>query len=326
MRAVYMPRPGELGVGEFDVPEPGPGQVLVRMQYAGICGSDVHAVYRGMHRPQALGTPGYPGHEGIGVVVESRSSATAEGANVLTVPVAATGGCFAEYQVVDENYLIPAPVEDDQIQLLMAQQLGTTICAMKRFWPYPDGTGKVAAIIGMGPAGLFFLQHLVRLGFEHVIVSDRLPRRLAVARRLGADASVEAAAGALSQYVLEASAGAGADLVIEAAGYDACRAEALECVRKGGRLAFFGYPEGLSGGSLPVNLAFRKAVTMEWFSGTQEEPGLKSFRQALIQIRDKSIRVDYCCTSMHSLDAVPRIISDAHKLQFNDVKAVISVS
>ena len=88
-----MPGPGRIEMGDFPVPGITDGQVLVQMQYASVCGSDVHAVFDGFHNPDSVGRPGYPGHEGVGVVVESRSELFPPGTPVLTVPHGPDGGC-----------------------------------------------------------------------------------------------------------------------------------------------------------------------------------------------------------------------------------------
>jgi L-iditol 2-dehydrogenase len=150
MRAAQLVAPGRLDVGEFPVPEPAPGQVLVRTIRASICGSDTHVVFDGFEPDELPGRPGYPGHEGVGEVVASLSAELRPGDLVLTVPVPAESGCFAEYQAIDERSVIKLPADGDPVRLLMAQQLGTTILAMRRFW---SGRGAAAAtLIGAGSA------------------------------------------------------------------------------------------------------------------------------------------------------------------------------
>ena len=71
MRAASLVRSGVVEVRDFPIPQPGPDQVLVKMHYSSICGSDVHVIFDGFHNPELLGRPGYPGHEGIGIVAAS---------------------------------------------------------------------------------------------------------------------------------------------------------------------------------------------------------------------------------------------------------------
>jgi L-iditol 2-dehydrogenase len=286
-----MPRPGVLDVGDF--PDPvltRDGDVVVQMQYASVCGSDLHMLYDGLHREDQIGKAGYPGHEGVGVVVESRSTRCPVGAQVLTVPPGDMGGCFAELQLIDDEHLVPLPTGADLPRLLMAQQLGTTVFAAKKFCQQP---GTTAAIIGAGSAGLFFLQLLRARGYETVLLSEPSAGRLAVAEGLGA-VPVHVPTQSLADAVLDVTAGRGADLVIETAGLDACRAEAVEAVRRGGTVGCFGYPERVGLAPFPVQRAFRKAASVLWTSGAQAEQGLSSFREAVRLIDSGSVDADFC--------------------------------
>jgi L-iditol 2-dehydrogenase len=291
MKAVRLLDVGNVVVDEVPVPKPDAGQVLVRMRRASICGSDVHVVYDGFLPDEMPGRPGYPGHEGVGEVVESRSADFGPGDAVLTVPVPTEAGCFAEYQVVAAGSLVKLPAGFEPERLLMAQQLGTTIYATRRFWPAEPG--RVAAVIGAGSAGLFFLQLLRRKGFEKLVVADLEPARLEIARELGADVVVHAPQEDVVDACRQLTDGEGADLVVEAAGYDACRAQAVDAVRERGRLGFFGFPERRERSPFPIWEAFRKAPTIEFTSGTQREPRLRSFREAVDLIARGEIEVGY---------------------------------
>ena len=152
----------------------------------------------------------------------------------------------------------------------------------------------VATIIGSGSAGLFFLQHLRRVGFEQIAIVDLEPGRLELARSLGADIVVDANDGSILDATMEASGGEGADLVVEAAGYDATRALAIECVRKWGRVGFFGYPERPGLVPFPFERAYRKAVQINHIIDTSLEEGLRSYNEALRAIADGTVDVGYC--------------------------------
>lgn len=302
MRAAFLPRTGVVDVADFPVPQIVGEQILVQMQYASICGSDVHVVFNQMHTPALLGCPGYPGHEGTGVVVASRSPRFAEGTSVLTVPLPSAGGCFAEMQAIDVTQVVRLPADQDTRRLLLAQQLGTTIYAFRKFTREGRPVPRSAAIIGCGSAGLFFLQQLRRIGTGLLLVSDRNTARLATARRLGATVAVQAPNESIVDAVRDYTNGLGADLVIEAAGYDTCRAQAVEAVRDHGTIGLFGYPERRGTSPFPVERAFRKALSVEWISGTQREPGLRSFHDAVDAISDGLIEVDHCLERMFVLD------------------------
>jgi len=291
MLAAVISAPSVIEVAEFAVPSPATDEALVKMETAAICGSDVHVLFENFARPDAIGRPGYPGHEGVGEVIESRTARFPVGTKVLTVPPGWYGGCFAQYQVVHEKWLLPLPPGGNRQQLLMAQQLGTTIYGLRKFWP---GTAATAAtVLGAGSAGLFFLQQLRHRGFEKIIVSDLEPARLDIARRLGATVTVLGAADAVVEATMAATDGTGADLVIEAAGYDVTRIQAVECARKHGKIGYFGYPERYGLSPFPFERAYRKAVTIDFIIDTALEPGLRSFAEAITAVDGGDIDVTY---------------------------------
>lgn len=319
MRAASITAPNRVEVLDFPTPvAEQPGELVVRMERASICGSDVHSAFHGFHNPVALGKPGYPGHEGIGEVVDSRSAHFPVGVRVLTVPVGNIGGCFAEYQLIDENQVIPLPADGDPARLLMAQQYGTTLYSMRMFWQ--GGNTGTAAILGAGSAGLFFLQQAKQLGFENLIVSDLNEERLKVAGRLGAQTLVHAPGESLVEAVMDVTSGVGADLVIEAAGYDKLRADAIEAVAIRGTVGFFGFPEKYGMAEFPMFDAFRKIVKIQWAGGTQSEPGLVSFRDAVEHINSGSIEVDYCLGAEYGLEDTPTAMEVARDQGHGAVK------
>src|SRR5262249_30674690 len=217
MRAARLIAPGRVEVARFRVPEPGPRQALIRMRRASICGSDVPVVFDGLEPDELPAPPRYPGHEGVGGGGPSRSDVFAAGDLVLTVPVPSQAGCFAEFQVMDETSLVGLPPDGDPARLLMAQQLGTTIYAFRRFWPMEDAEPGVATVIGAGSAGLFFLQQLRYAGWETIIVADREAASLEIARELGAATCVWAPGESVVEATMDLTGGGGAGPGVAAA-------------------------------------------------------------------------------------------------------------
>src|SRR5215212_1884115 len=151
METGLLVRPGEMVVVEVVTPSvTEPGQVLVRNLVSTICGSDVHVVYDSP--PSAAPRPGYPGHESVGNVVESSDPAFAEGDLVLAVPNLAHAAGFAQYQLLPSSMVIPLPRGTEPETAVLAQQLGTTVYGMKRFWPASaeGAAAGVAVVLGAG--------------------------------------------------------------------------------------------------------------------------------------------------------------------------------
>ena len=134
MRAARLVEPGRMVCEDAPVLEPAPGQVVVRTHMAAICGSDLHQVFmRPLGATSPPAEPGWPGHEGVGEVVESNSEGLAAGDLVLTVPGVGFQRCFADYQTLPGAWCLRLPAYDGPVEdLLMAQQFGTTIFALRR--------------------------------------------------------------------------------------------------------------------------------------------------------------------------------------------------
>ena len=284
MLAGQLVEPGRFEVVEVDPPVPAEGQVLLESQLTSICGSDLHLVYRGMYRGEYPAPPGWPGHEGVGTVLESRADDFKPGDQVLAAPQPRFGRCFAQQQVVPAGSLVHLPDGSDPGLQVLGQQLGTVVFAMRRFWPAGRDRepGGSVAIFGTGAAGLLFVQLARMAGFAKIIVSDLTESRLALAARFGATTTVHAPRQPLAEAVLDETSGAGADLVIEAVGLDSTRIECLDAVRAEGRVGYFGFPETLSTESTwSFSRAWAKRVSIEVVTGAQGEPGLASFHEAV---------------------------------------------
>jgi propanol-preferring alcohol dehydrogenase len=203
------------------VPEPGPGQILVRLKACGVCHSDVH-IWKGHVRPPSDPIPFILGHEGVGTVVALGADVTGweigasagvpwihdtcrdcdecndgmesfcqnQRAHGLNVP-----GAFSEFVVADAAYAVPLPGGLDPVALAPIMCAGVTAYgAIKRS---ALRNGETCAIFGCGGLGLYAVQIAARLG-ARVIAIDRDPAKLELARRYGAALTV-LADGALTE-------------------------------------------------------------------------------------------------------------------------------
>lgn len=291
MLAARMVAPGQFEVDEVPVPVPGDGEVLVRMALSSICGSDLHVVYGPFQPERFPGPAGSPGHEGVGFVEESRSPQFRPGDAVLTVPHLGRMTCFAEYHLAESWALVKLGPDAELSSVLMAQQLGTVVFALRRFWP--QSAGRSVTVLGAGSAGQFFVQLLKRQGFEIVVVSDPIPARRETVRMLGADHVVDPTVVSVAEVSDEVTKGRGPDLVIEAAGTELARRQAVECAAQQGRVGLFGYAERPGTEQFPYAEAWRKSLGMVLSANTQLEPGLASFREAVRLITHGEIPVSH---------------------------------
>jgi L-iditol 2-dehydrogenase len=313
-----------VGVGRVeceDVPVPtlADGEILLRTAYASICGSDLHTVF--LNTPPQPGAAGYPGHESVGQVVESRCPGFEPGDCVLTVPFPDDARCLAEFQALPGSACIGLPSTVPLSHLLMAQQLGTVVYALRG---YPlDLVGKDAAVIGQGSAGAFFTFLLRRAGAARVLVSDKSPARLAYSRQLGADIAVQAGAADFRSAVMEATGGRGAGVVVEAVGSREAFPLSLELAADGATLVWFGLPE--DGDRYPFSFTdfFRRRLTAHARFGAQGEPGLESFRYAVRLISGGSIDVAPLLSHMLPIEQVGEAFQLAHDRSDNALKVSI---
>lgn len=279
MRAGRMVDVNRMVCEETDVWAPEDGDLVVRTSFASICGSDLHIVCHGVDVPHLPCNHGFPGHEGIGEVVESKHPDFAEGDLVLTVPNAHVGTCFNEYQTLPASFCLKLPRSDiPDEQLLMAQQFGTVIWALRK--NPVDVVGKTVVILGQGSAGLFFTHLMQRAGAGTIITSDLTSNRMKVSAKMGAHHVVANRGDDLRQAVMDATRGKGADHVIEAVGRKETLLQTTDLVRVDGTMLWFGLPD--SEEPVPVNFRdfFRKRLTAWSVYGAQVEPGLSSFQAA----------------------------------------------
>jgi 2-desacetyl-2-hydroxyethyl bacteriochlorophyllide A dehydrogenase len=252
MRAIIIDHPGGFRVAEVPTPTPGDGEILVRVECCGICGTDLH-ILAGEFPPTPY--PIIPGHEFAGTVAavgQKARSGLEAGARVAVDPSLYCGYCakcrsgrdnlcenwaaigdtvsgaFAEYVVVPANnvYLLPARL-DAQLGA-MAEPLACAVHGMRRLGPV---FGSSVVVLGAGTMGLLLMQLLVRAGAGPVAVVDRVPDRLEVARKLGA-----------AQVVTDATAldGTRFEIAVDATGVPDVIQRAIDLLDRGGRMLVFG--------------------------------------------------------------------------------------
>ena len=319
MKAARWVDVGRMVCEDVPVPSVADGEVLLRTAYASICGSDLHTVF--LNAPPRPGAAGYPGHESVGEVVESRCPGFEPGDRVLTVPYAADGRCLAEFQALPGSACVRLPATAPLSHLLMAQQLGTVVYALRS---HPlDLVGKDAAVIGQGSAGAFFTFLLKRAGAARVLVSDKSPARLAYSRQVGADLAVDAGAVDFRSAVMEATGGRGADVVVEAVGSRETFPLSLELAASGATVVWFGLPEDDGGYPFSFGEFFRRRLTAHTKFGAQGEPGLESFRYAVRLIADGALDVAPLLGHMLPIEQVDEAFRIARDRTGNALKVSI---
>ena len=266
MKAAVVEQFGKpLVVQEWDIPTPGPGQILVKTEACGVCHTDVHA-WRG-DWPVKPTLPFIPGHEAIGPVVAVGSGVTAvkEGERV-GVPwlCSACGHCeyclsawetvcadaqfggysknggFAEYIIADPNYVAHIPSGLTSIEAAPIICAGiTTYKGIKETGAKP---GQWIAISGIGGLGHLAIQYAKVMGL-HICAIDVDDGKLAHAKRVGADLVVNAKAGDPIAAVKKGTGGGAHGVVITAPSLGAFK-QGIGMTRKRGTCVLIGLPPG----------------------------------------------------------------------------------
>jgi len=275
MRAAVFTGPGRaLETQTIARPEPGPGEVLVRVGACGLCHSDLHYLDHGV--PTFKTPPLVLGHEISGTVVRVGAGVdnTIVGSCVLLAPVTTCGGCaacrtgrenicasqrmlgnsvdggFAEFVTAPARDAFPIPPEVPlEEACVIADALTTAFHAVTRRARIE--AGETVVVYGCGGLGLCVVQVCALVG-ARVVGVDVDPRKLALARALGAWLTIDAREGDPAKRVRRETDG-GADAAIEAIGLPKTQEQALASVRTGGRLVLLGYaaePMALPGGRL----------------------------------------------------------------------------
>ncbi len=236
-------------------PEEGRPSMIFQPQLACLCGSDL-PYFEGDH-PDFQPRIGQSLHEMIGVVVAARGGPFEAGQRVLCVPPDHLG-FFQRYEVSPARAIPLDPRASDE-EALLAQPLGTVVCALRKL---PNLVGWDVAVAGLGPMGQLFCAALRNVGARRIIGLDPVAERREAALAMGATDVVDPGQGVPEEHVRQILDGRLADLVVEAVGH---REQALNlCVtlcRQEGRLLSFGVPNEVIDG-LRWNDLFWKNITI----------------------------------------------------------------
>jgi L-iditol 2-dehydrogenase len=285
---VYLPS-YELEVREVASPRPEADEVLVRVEAAGICGSDIHGV---ASRSPRRTPPLIMGHELTGEVVAAGSAHGEEllGARVAVNPQVPCGVCrscrsgrenvcgyreliggtrpggFAERVSVPLPCVHPLSTDLPADVAVLCEPLATCVHALDLV---PHALGKVAVVLGAGTIGVLAAQALRLSGTQVVVVSelDESRRRSAAA---AADAAV--APGELEDTVRELTGGHGASLCVDAVGLDSTRQASIRLLEPGGTAVWLGMDEQAA--TIPAfDLVVREQRVQGSFAYTNPEFG-----------------------------------------------------
>lgn len=264
MRALVLHAVGEARVERIPRKKPRPGEVLVKVAFCGVCGSDIPRVF-------VKGTYHFPtvcGHEFSGTVAECGEGVTglSVGDKVTVFPLLWCGTCsaceqghfarcinydylgsrsdgaFAEYVVAPHRNVLLLPQGVSLEEGAMTEPAAVALHALKQGGGC--SAGELAVVFGAGPIGLIVAQWARALGASQVALFDLLPEALALAYKLGFKHAFNSRDHDPAETVRKLSGGRGADLCVEAAGVPATMKAALSVAGNGARVVLLGNPSG----------------------------------------------------------------------------------
>jgi len=342
MKSLLLSAYNQLEIAEMPLPAVGAGELLVRVEACGICGSDVHG-YDGSSGRRI--PPIVMGHEAAGTVAAIGSGVTdfAVGDRVTFDSTVYCGECafcrrgevnlcdnrqvigvscgdyrrhgaFAEFVTVPARiaYRLPESISFSEAAMLEATSVALHAVQVSQ----PKG-GETALVIGAGMIGLLTVQAARAAGCSRVFAADVDETRLKLAKQVGADEVLLASGAALVARVMELTDGRGVDLAYEAVGRNETVAGAIDCTRKGGTVTLIGniQPE--------VTLPLQKVVTRQLrLQGSCASAG--EYPQAIELIASGKIDVGPLITAVAPLEEGPRWFERLHGREPNLMKVILT--
>ncbi|MEQ1901368.1 MAG: zinc-dependent alcohol dehydrogenase family protein [Devosia sp.] len=333
MRAARLSGVGNMAVDEVPRPEAGPGEVLIRVEAAGICGSDRH-MFRGEY-PTAL--PVTLGHEFCGIVEALGPGATRlrigqlvtvdpniacghcdacrEGRVNLCVSLEAIGvtrdGGFAEYVAVPEAQAIVLPDGLDPMLGAFSEPLA---CCLHGLDVARIEPGDSVAVLGGGVIGLIMVQLARLAGASQVILSTRQAPRRQLAEKLGATHCVDGDEETLT--AIAALAPGGVHVTLECAGVPETFRLSLAAARRGGTAVLFGVmPKGQRIEIEPFDMLTRELrLESAWLNPHTHARAARMIASGVLDLKPLISRVV-------SIEDVPGELTDEPR--FGDVKVLV---
>ena len=273
MRAAVLAAPGTIRVDEIEVPEPGPGQVRVRLEGCGVCASNL-TPWEGPEWMRFPTEPGALGHEGWGTI-----DAVGDGVEALAVGdrvAALSFKSYAEHDIAEASAVVKLP-ESLAGQPFPGEPLG---CAFNIFRRSEIKAGQTVAIVGIGFLGAILTRLATEAG-ARVIAISRRPFSLDLARHYGAAETIPMDDHyRIIEQVKDLTGGTFCDRVIEAVGKQWPLDLAGELTRERGRLIVAGYHQD---GPRQVNMQMWNWKGIDVVNAHERDPevSMRGIREAV---------------------------------------------
>lgn len=317
MTAAVVAAPGRINLTRHPIPEPGPGDVRIRLEGCGVCASNVPP-FEGRPWFTYPMSPGQLGHEGWGRIdaIGQGVSNLREGDRVAFL----SNNAFAEYDVAPAHAVVKLPATLDD-RPFPGEPLA---CAMNIFERSAIEPRQTVAVVGVGFLGALLTQLITRAK-AHVIAISRRATALEVARQMGArDTIALADAQHVVDEVKQLTHGAMCPRVIEATGKQMPLDVASQLVRERGRLIIAGYhQDGLR--QVDMQQWNWRGIDVINAHERDEHVYINGMRRAIAAVEQGQLTPEPLYTHTYRLDELPKAMRDTRERPNGFIKALVTM-
>lgn len=343
MKTAVMLGIGKMGFEEREIPQVKEDEVLVKLEYVGICGSDLHYYESGAIGDYVVKPPFVLGHEPGGTVVEVGRNVKhlKAGDRVALEPGKTCGHCefckTGRYNLCPDVVFFATPPVDGVFQEYVAHEadlcfkLPDNVSTMEGALIEPLAVGfhaamqggaragQTAVVMGAGCIGLVTMMALKAMGVTKVYTVDIMEKRLQKALELGADGVINAGQADAVEEVRKLTDGKGCDLVIETAGTQATTVQAIRMTKKGAAIVLVGYSK--SGEmTLPMSHALDKELTFKTVFRYRH-----IYPMAIDAVAAGKVNLKGIVTDIFTLDEIQKAMDHSVNNKADIVKAVVRI-
>lgn len=344
MKTAVMIETGKMGFEEREIPEVKENEVLVKLEYVGICGSDLHYYETGAIGNYVVKPSFVLGHEPGGTVVKTGKAVKnlKVGDKVALEPGKTCGHCefckTGRYNLCPDVVFFATPPVDGVFQEYVAHEaelcfkLPENVSTMEGALIEPLAVGfhaamqggaragQTAVVMGAGCIGLVTMMALKAMGVSKVYVVDIMKKRLDKALELGADGIINGKEKDAVEEVMKLTGGRGCDLSIETAGTQITTVQAIHMTKKGAVIVLVGYSK-TGEMTLPMSLALDKELTFKTVFRYRN-----IYPMAIEAVSEGKVNLKGIVTDIFSLDDVQKAMDYSVNHKADIVKAVIKIS
>lgn len=343
MKVAIMKEIGKMGFCERDIPTVKNNEVLVKLEYVGVCGSDLHYYENGRISNYVVETPFVLGHEASGIVVEVGTDVKClnVGDKVALEPGKTCGHCefckSGKYNLCPEVIFFATPPVDGVFQEYVAHEadlcfkLPENVTTMEGALIEPLAVGfhaanqadahigQTAVVFGAGCIGLLTMKALKAKGVNKVYVVDIMNNRLEKALDLGATGIINGKNQNVEEVAMELTDGKGFDIAIETAGTEITTAQAMNIAKRGSTIVLVGYSRsGMM--NLPMSIALDKELTFKTVFRYRH-----IYPMAIEAVASGKIELNNIVTDIFEFDDIQNAMDKSIEEKERIVKSVIKI-